>query len=49
MKKVFNWKEETLNDQENVSKDVTKEFRKSRMDTGRPEIGWERAINIKKR
>lgn len=49
MQKVFNYREITQLQQDRESKEVTKEFRKSRMDTGRPEIGWERAINIKKR
>lgn len=49
MKKVFNYREITQLQQERESKEVTKEFKKSRLDTTRPEIGWERAINIKKR
>ena len=49
MQKVFDYKEHTQLQQDRESEEVTKEFRKSRLDTGRPEIGWERAINIKKR
>lgn len=49
MSKDFNYREVTLREQDRESEEVTKEFRKTRMDTGRPEIGWERAINIKRR
>ena len=49
MKKVFNYREITQLQQDRESKEVTKEYKKQRMDTCRPEIGWEMAINIKKR
>ena len=49
MKKVFNYREITQLQQDRESKEVTKEFKKSRLDTQRPEIGWERTMNIRKR
>ena len=49
LRKVFKDKEDTEKTQYQESKEVTKEYKRQRMDTCRPEIGWEMAINIKKR